>query len=210
MSSATLLPNGNGTFSGTWTGTGGSPAYTYLNVDEGTDSPNDSDYAAASSANASGIYLLSDTPSDWNIGTACTAKIRCSNSIKGGLKWNTVQIFKADESTALTGTGDISTGTTSATTISVSLSITGATDKTSWDGARVKLTTGASGTGSAAVYAIQIEMTYTATATGRIHRAASLDGLGGAGQRRFNPVLLRSLWTPRPKKIFLPAFEIAG
>jgi hypothetical protein len=51
--------------------------------------------------------------------------------------------------------------------------LTGATDKSSWDGARLKLTTSSASGGSAALLAAQVNLTYTEGGGG-----------GGGGQNR--------------------------
>lgn len=182
--SCTLTPNGNGTFSGLWGGTGGTPTYSYTEIDEGFSPPSDTDYITCASDSASGFWLLSDCPSDWVTALTCTARIRAQDSGKGTPRdWNTIQIFKSDESTALTGTASLAASTSASwATFTASLTITGATDKTSWDGARVKLTSNSGGSGSAWLSALQIEMTYDDTAapaydpsTGTFNRVGTLE-----------------------------------
>ncbi len=81
--SCTLTPDGNGTFSGSWGGSGGSPLYTYANIDEGFSPPSDTDYVTCSSDAASGFWTLSNTPSDFVQALTCTARIRAQDSGKG-------------------------------------------------------------------------------------------------------------------------------
>lgn len=156
MPTTSLLANGDGTTSGTIGGTAGPPYY--VNVDEGTDSPNDGDGITFASSGAFIFLLLTDLASDAVTVTGITAKLRTTNSSKGrGV--SSFQFFQSDESTALTGSTTV-TGSTTTTTYSFSPSITGATTKAAWDGARIKvIATGASGICS--MEAIQVDVTYS-------------------------------------------------
>lgn len=156
MATSTLYPNGDGTHTGTIGGTAGPPYYT--NVDEGTDSPNDSDVIFFSSASTFACDLT-NTPSDTDTVTAVAIKVRTADSSKGRAI-TSARIYQSDQTTALTASATI-TGSTTTTTYTLNPSITGATTKTAWDGARLLITaTGSSG--SANLYAVQVDITYTA------------------------------------------------
>lgn len=176
MATATMLPDGDGTHVGVVgeIDNGGSGPY-YTNVDEGTTTPDDAN-AILFSSNPSSIFLtLTATPVDCSVVTAVTIKIRTVNASKGNAV-SSCQIFKSDESTALTASATIS-GTTTATTYTLNPSITGDTDKTSWDGARIKINA-SGGSGIAVCYALQVDITYTA------------GGGSSGGQNRMHSIVL--------------------
>lgn len=166
MATHTMYPDGDGTMTGTVLGTPSPPPY-YTNIDEGTTSPNDSDVLFLSSNPCSVIVTLSNTPSDVDTVTGVTIRIRTANNSKGRTVAS-CQLFQSDETTALTALANIS-GSTTTTTYSLSPSITGATTKTAWDGARLKVNAGGSG-GSANLYAVQVDITYS-TAGGGVNKA---------------------------------------
>lgn len=210
MASTILYPNGDGTNEG-WVNEAASSSNVWQSVDEGTTSPNDSDWASAIS-NVSIAFLLTNMPGDFLTALSLVIKVRLNRIIlKGGdRQFSTCGVYQSNESTALTGTCDLTSTTTSATTYTFTPSITGATDKTSWDGAVLKFNTLTGTSGTALILAAQIDLTYDPVSSGRIHRAAGLAGLGGAGQQQFNPVLMsRPLWTPPRKSIYVPAFTLA-
>ena len=170
LATSILYPNGDGTHTGTIGGTSGPPYYT--NVDEGTDSPNDSDAVIFSSSGAIFACDLTDTPADTNTITAVAIKVRTADSSKGRAI-TSARIYQSDQTTALTAAATI-TGSTTITTYTLNPSITGATTKTAWDGARLLITaTGSSG--SANLYAAQVEITYT-TASGTVQTASFMIG----------------------------------
>ncbi len=169
MATVTLYPNGDGTIPGLVGGTAGPPYY--VNVDEGTDSPNDSDSIFVTNQNTNFFLLLTDCPSDLGTVTACTIKVRTADSAKGRALTK-ARIFQSDETTALTAEATW-TGSTTITTYTLNPSLTGATDKSSWDGARLMIGSSAATGGTAALLATQVEITYT---TG--------GGGGGGGQNR--------------------------
>jgi hypothetical protein len=169
LATTILYPNGDGTIPGLVGGTAGPPYY--VNVDEGTDSPNDSDVILVTNSDTSFFLLLTDCPVDLGTVTACTIKVRTADSAKGRALTK-AQIFQSNESTALTAEATW-TGSTTNTTYTLNPALTGATDKSSWDGARLKLTTSSASGGSAALLAAQVNLTYTEGGGG-----------GGGGQNR--------------------------
>lgn len=165
MPSTTVYPNGDGTKTG-WTGTG-STSNLWDNVNEGTVTPADADFNSAST-NVPLYFLLGDMPVDFYAATAVTIRIRCNvTAAKGNNRqFSTASIVKSNESTALTGDGNIASATATITTLSVSPSITGDTDKTSWDGARLKIGALTGSSGSASIHAVQVEITYDTAPAG--------------------------------------------
>lgn len=161
MSSTTVYPNADGTKTG-WTGTG-DVSNLYNNVKNGVDSPNDSTYNTGS--NTPLFFSIGDMPSDFSVATAVTLKIRAfvTRVKSNDRQFSTLSLTKSDESTAITADGDISSVTATITNYTVSPSITGATDKTSWDGAKIKIGAPTGTSGAAVVCELQIEITYTTT-----------------------------------------------
>lgn len=189
MASTTVFPNGDGTTTG-WTDQSGGTTNIYTTVDEGTDSPNDADYIkSASTAAVQTLYLLlGDMPADFSVATAVTIYMRLNRDAgKVAKVYDKARLVQSDESTAITAEAAITT-TTTITTVNYSPSITGGTSKAVWDGARLKINTTAS-FGVVNLYAVKVVITYTAV-SGKVHQAVfSLDGLGGVGQKQFNPSL---------------------
>lgn len=180
-----IVPNGDGT-RGNWVDFIAGTTNLYTNVDEGTSSPNDSDGIRCNSVGSAIYLLLQDTPADFSsMDSTITLKIRANNSSSKGTNFTigACRIVQSDESTALTSA---SAGTDQPTTTyalyTYTLSVTGATDKTSWDGARVKLVCGSGSSGFLQISAVQVEFTYTPTATsaaGVIGGGVSLSGIVG-------------------------------
>jgi len=171
MPTTTLLANGDGTISGSVGGIAGPPYY--VNVDEGTDSPDDNDFISMTSV-ASIFLLLTDLPSDASVITAVTVKLRTQNSSKGRAI-SSFQLLQSDESTALIAQ-TTAAGTTTPTTYSFTPTITGATTKAAWDGARLKVNSTGS-TGIASLSACQVEVTYSTSGGGSTTQTSFLIGL---------------------------------
>lgn len=171
MSTTTVYPNGDGTKTG-WTNESSGTSNLYASVDEGTGSPNDADYNQVFTNDVI-AYLLGDMPSDFDAATAVTVKVRLQRLTNKGWdrQFSTCALYKSDESTAITATCDLTGTTGTVTTYTFTPSITGATDKTSWDGMRLKFNTPTGTTGSLFIYAVQVEITYSV--------AASFDPSGG-------------------------------
>jgi len=163
----TLRPNGDGTV-GTWTSTA---ATFYTEIDNDPDAADDDTtyVQGPNRADASMFVLLSDTPADF--GSADTIEIKVKHKEDG--TGNDVidmyyQIFQSDEATVITAETTATRLTQGTYTINAkSVSITGTNDKTTWDGARIRLRqdytrTGAADTTSQArVTAIEVNITYT-------------------------------------------------
>ncbi len=139
MATTIVYPNGDGTKTN-WSGVGDTTNL-YANIDEGTTSPDDNDYSLSATSLSEIYFLLGDMPSDF--GTATGATIRCRliesyfSKDGGALRFDYCQLVQSNESTAITATSTI-TGTTLPATYAFTPTITGATDKTTWDGARLK------------------------------------------------------------------------
>lgn len=174
MSATTVYPNGDGTKTG-WSDQSGGTSNLYATVSEGTTSPNDSNYIVNTDNTGKTLcLLLGDMPGDFVTATGVSISIRTKHDTakSGACMITAAQLVKADESTALTASATV-TDTTSIVTYSFSPSITGSTDKTSWDGARLKLTMQDGGLvgGLAILYAAQVTVTYsTGSATAKLLR----------------------------------------
>lgn len=187
MATTTVYPNGDGT-NGGWTNEASGSSNLYASIDEGTGSPNDADYSIAVS-NVTMAYLLGNMPSDLDTVTACTVKVRLQRQTAKGAdrQFSTCAIYQSDESTALTATCDLTSTTSTITTYTFNPSVTGATDKTSWDGARLKFNTPTGSSGGILIYAAQVEITYSVAAAGQPRVS------------RFNlvPHMAGRLWVPQ-------------
>ncbi len=166
MATTTVYPNGDGTKTG-WTNESSGTSNLYASVDEGTDSPNDADCNQAFTNDVI-AYLLGDMPVDFGTATAVTVKVRLARTeIKGNdRQFSTCALYKSDESTAITATCDLTGTTATVTTFTFTPTITGATDKTSWDGMRLKFNTPTGTSGALRIYAIQVEIDYTTSSGG--------------------------------------------
>lgn len=166
MPSVTVYPNGDGTITN-WADQSGGTTNIYQSIDEGVDSFNDADYVLTSQELITRYWLLGDMPSDFDYATVVVVKLRLRRSaLKGdALSFGSVQLFQSDESTAVTNSLTIS-DTTTATNYSYSMTITGTNNKTVWDGLRMGIRTSTGTSGSAYLYAAQVDITYNATAGG--------------------------------------------
>lgn len=183
MSTTTVYPNGDGTKNGwiEYTPSFGNTTNIYANIDEGTASPNDSDYISGA-YNAGAYYvLLGDMPSDFGTATSVSIKVRSQySSSKLDNKSFNCQLVQSNESTAITGSTNTAV-TGSFANYTISPSITGSNTKTVWDGMRLKLTPQASSTGgSIFISAVQIDITYSAAGITATPTAASLTISGHA------------------------------
>ena len=157
-----------------WSAVGGAGSR-HASVSHGTSSPDDTEYVSnVFNEGDSNEYMylgFENMPGDFSrasIGTV-TLKIRQKgyDNINDHVKF---QIFKADGSTALTDEIELdidgSAVSTSFRTDTVSFTLTGSTDKTSWDGAQIKITHVGPGDGDDPEYyvsEIQLEIPYITT-----------------------------------------------
>ncbi|MCA9098481.1 MAG: hypothetical protein KDA36_08850 [Planctomycetaceae bacterium] len=188
MSTATVLPNGDGTTTN-WQDDSGGTTNLYTRIDEGTASPNDTDYVSTSVQNQNVYFQLGDMPADFGTATGVTIKLRVARTSSKGdfIQFVNCQLMQNDQTTAICAASTI-TDSTTITTYSYTPSITGATSKTAWDGMRLRVKSGTGTAGSCRIYSAQVEVTYTAV-SGKIQRVTALDGLGGVGIRLVNPGL---------------------
>jgi hypothetical protein len=161
--------------SGTWTAVGGAGSR-HASVSHGTASPDDTEYVQnlmnEGDSNETMLLGFENMPTDFATLTSVTGKIRQKgyNNDDDHVKF---QIFKADGSTPLTDEIELdidgSAVSTSFRTDTVNFVIGGDTDKTSWDGAQIKITHVGPGDGDDPQYyvsEIQLELGYiTSTAT---------------------------------------------
>lgn len=162
MSTTTVYPNGDASTTG-WTDET-TLGLTNLNakVSEGTVSPNDSTYVDLNAGLQPISFNLADMPSDFSVATAVSVVVRGLKSGSGSRTF-TVQLFQSDGTTALTGTAVSSTASAGFTNFTMAPTITGATDKTSWDGAILKITPTGSSSPETQISATQVTITYTAS-----------------------------------------------
>lgn len=156
MSFVTAKPNADGT-RGAWTGDAGETTNLYAKVIDASDST----YIKTSTGSDSVFLLLDNMPADFDKITAITVSVRGKrNSNKGDyINFSSARIYKSDESTALTAASTFSFSTTVAD-YSEALALTGSLDKTSWDGARIKLTSDGGSSSSINVYEVSVAITY--------------------------------------------------
>lgn len=176
MATVTVLPNADHTTLGTWNIFGG-PASRYLAINNGTATPDDTDYVQNNPPEGTfNRYMFmgfEDMPGDFDTITSVTAKVRQKIFVQAGQDGVKYQIFESDETTALTdqialdadGT-DISS---SYRTDTLNFTVTGSTSKTAWDGARMKFNHDGGGDGDDPDYYIselELDLVYTATGGG--------------------------------------------
>ena len=168
---ATVKPNADGTISGSWSIVGGAGSR-HASVSHGTGSPDDTEYIRNNMSEGDTndyIFLgLENMASDFATLTSVTGKIRHKMNSTGGTCQDKAkyQIFKADGSTPLTDEIELCVEDigTSFNVDTLSFRIGGDTDKTSWDGAQIKVIHGGPGDGDDPDYyvsEIQLELTYT-------------------------------------------------
>lgn len=165
MASATLTPNGDAVV-GSWINEAASSSNLYLSIDEPTASQNGAtDIITTATQSSTYRCTLSDTPSDFStIDSTVTLKVAANKATSKATTTITFSIVDSSGN-ALTGTST-PTLTTTYTVFSMTLTVTGATDKTTWDGAQIKMITGAGGSGFVNVTAAQLDITYTASGGG--------------------------------------------
>ncbi len=167
----TVKPNADGTVTGTWSTIGGAGSR-HASVSHGTGSPDDTEYVrnnmSEGDTNEHMHLGFENMPTDFATLTSVTGKIRHKMSSTSGTCQDKAkyQIFKADKSTPLTDEIELCLEDigTSFNVDTLSFRIGGDTDKTSWDGAVIKVIHGGPGDGDDPDYyisEIQLELTYT-------------------------------------------------
>lgn len=136
----TLTPNGDGT-KNTWAASGCGTSFWQCVDDNPTSADDDSTYVQGPSASSASLFLqLTNMPSDFlapesvNFG----AKFR-SNSCTDDTPFGYFQLYQSNESTALTAETTSIKPTSSYNYNTRSGTLNGATDKSTWDGARLRL-----------------------------------------------------------------------
>lgn len=214
MSSFTDQPNADGS-KGSWiefVPSFGNTTNIYLNIDEGTTSPNDSDYISGPYNAGAYFPRFPSMPGGFGTGTGLSFIIRAQySSSKLDNKSFNAQVYQSDETTAITNS--ITTALSSSfSNYTLNFTITGATTKTVWDGMRLKLTpmTGSTG-GSTFISAIDRTVTYSAPAGG-LFTMSNLCGLSPCGPKNFNRLerIRSGLWLPKRPSILVPAMILAG
>lgn len=114
----------------------------YASIDDDPDSPTTSDYLKNSaSANASVFLNLTDTPSDFGSMTT----LQLDFYLNAPANWSDdsgvlyAQVFQSDETTTLTSEHQLATHSTGVGYYSVAFTSVIGADKTTWDGARLRL-----------------------------------------------------------------------
>jgi len=168
----TVKPNADGAVTGTWTAVGGAGSR-HASVSHGTSSPDDTEYVSNLMSEGDSnehMYLgFENMPGDFSTATSATLKIR-QKGLNNDDDDVSYQLFASNGTTALsdkiTLAIDGSGVSTSFRTDTVSFTLTGARDKTSWDGVLIKIIHQGPGDGDDPEYyvsEIQLEIPYTTT-----------------------------------------------
>jgi hypothetical protein len=167
---ATVKPNADGTGATQWAITGG-PSTRYGAINNGTASPDDTDYINnyidEGSSDEIAFFGFENMPVDFVTATSVTAKIRQRAANNSGADDVRYQIFKSDESTPLTDEITLDCdGTeisTSFRTDTLSFVARTETNKTAWDGAVIKVIHGETSGGDdpdVTISEMQLEIAY--------------------------------------------------
>jgi hypothetical protein len=143
----TVKPNADGTGATQWAITGG-PSTRYGAINNGTASPDDTDFINSTMPNGTDpettYFGFEDMPADFLTATSVTVKVRQKmivQSYRDGAKY---QLFQSDGTTALSDEIFLDADGTdiSATfrTDTLSFTRTGSTTKSTWDGVQIKIT----------------------------------------------------------------------
>lgn len=176
MASSTLTVSGNHSYSsGTITYTGGSSNYTVMN------DASDSTYALVTVSNGYGSWPLTDTASNLGTVTAVTINLRMGEfGLKGDqITFAGAQIYKSDGTTAITSNCTATSGFIA--NFSLTPSSIFYTDKTSWDGAVLRLKNSSNIDGGMAYYEVSVDITYSVAATTYNETGSGGAIAGGAG-----------------------------
>ena len=159
----TIYPNGDGSKGAGWENESAGTTNLYQSIDEGFNPASDSDYVVCDEENSYIFFLLDNMPA--NFGTANEVRIilRTNSGTKGDyLHWSAAQIIAANEVDAITSSFSMTDGVATITTYDYAPSIN-LTNKSAWDGARLKLTTGSGTSNDVKLTAAAIVIAYTAT-----------------------------------------------
>lgn len=168
---AILTPNGNGSL-GTWGIGGGFPFGSPADFSAIADPPEYANDGLTSLIKTQGaidaaFFSLTDVPA--NFGTALTVLIqirslRYAGVIPTNLHLAGVQLFQSDETTPLTDFAPI-TDSFDFFNYAVRPTITGATDATAWNGAKLKIVTDSGVGGEVWVSSARVKLQYAMTGT---------------------------------------------
>ena len=164
MATHTVYATADGTKTG-WTGVGDT-SNLWANVDEDPSTPTDADYIQSDVAAAvQTIYLrLGSMPGDFDTATGVSITIRISrDSGKLCKSFDTVRLYRTNESTVVTAAATVSATTTSPVNTTYTPSITGGTDSTTWNDLALQIKTNGI-IGIVYMQAFKVVVTYTAAA----------------------------------------------
>lgn len=176
MATTTVSPNGTVLNTG-FLNESASTSNPHLSIDDSVDS-SDGDTTYIEGNDTKEVRLnLTNMPSDFGVATAVTIRLRAKTTgVKGDIAFITsVRLYESNQVTALTNAGTNITLTTSYATYESVRTITGATDKTSWDGALLYINS-AGTNGSARITAAEVLITYTVSGgdggstTSKVHK----------------------------------------
>lgn len=154
-----MVPNGD-VLTTDWVNEASGTTNLYQSVDEGTVSPNDTDYVTTFFDSKELIFDLTSTPNDFASATGIIIRVRqATTSSKNGRPLTEVQMMESDNVTAMTTISAASSDTT-ITTYGYSPTLTGANTKAKWDGSRIRLKVGTGSLSGPLIYAIQVELYY--------------------------------------------------
>ena len=171
-----VKPNADGTGATQYTITGG-PSTRYGAINNGTASPDDTDYInnlfSEGDPDDIAYFGFEDMPVDFDTATGVTVKVRQRAAYYESVDDVKYQIFESDESTPLTDEitlecdgEEIYASTVTFRTDTLNFTVTGATTKAAWDGAVIKVIHGELWGGDDPNYTIsEIEMTVTYTSS---------------------------------------------
>lgn len=173
MATTTVVPNADGSVTGTWSAIGGAGSR-HASVSHGIASPDDTEFVRnlmSEGDRDEHMYLgFQDMPDDFDTATSVTLKIR-QKGYNNGDDDVSYQLFQSNGTTALSNkitlAIDGSGVSTSFRTDTVSLTRSGATSKTVWDGVLIKIIHQGPGDGDDPDYSVSeivLEIGYDAAA----------------------------------------------
>ena len=145
-----IVPNGNGT-----------NATFFDSVNNGYATPDDGEFFSTDSS-ATRYLLLEDMPEAFDTVDSVTiwSRHRTTSAKADNPRFSDIQIVEDDESTAITSAGSAFGDSTTFANYSKSMTITGSTDKATWDGAVLALTFTEGSEGNFELSEIQVDVTY--------------------------------------------------
>tara|TARA_R100001377_G_C3159823_1_gene99300 strand:- start:254 stop:820 length:567 start_codon:yes stop_codon:yes gene_type:complete len=160
MATTTVVPNADGSVTGTWSAVGGAGSR-HASVNHGISSPDDTEFVRNNMSegdSAKYMYLgFENMPANFDTATSVTATIRQKgyNNDDDDVSY---QLFQSNGTTALsnkiTRAVDGSGVSSSFRTDTISFTRSGATSKTVWDGIQIKITHEGPGDGDDPSYSV--------------------------------------------------------